>query len=359
MLLRLVLLLLATPVAGVAAEPLLLDPADWTDAPSLIRRARAAIAEPIQHVTDKQGPPPSGDPHEYVSYSRYWWPDPSKPGGLPYVRHDGRHNLEQVNLGDINRLEKFAETTELLAVVWARTGNAECAARAAEWIRAWFINPATRMNPSLDYSQVRPGHNDNRGNKAGVLDGRRLLRVVDAIRILESASVFNGGEREAIRAWLAEYYHWLTTSELGRGEAASRNNHGTWYVVQALALARHLGLEEDARRHCDHALALIRSQITPDGRQPLELERVDGLSYSTFNLEAHLRLAVLAIPVGIDLWNFVPEDGGGLRKAVDFLRPFNTGPDKWTFNQEAEAQPGFLSEVLALAARLDSLVATE
>jgi len=359
MFLRLVAVLLTAPVAAFAAEPLLLDPADWADAPSLVRQARAAITEPIQHVTDKQGPSPSGDPHDYVSYSRYWWPDPSKPDGLPYIRHDGRHNMEQVSAGDINRLEKFAETTELLAVLWARTGNADCAARAGEWIRAWFVDPATRMNPSLDYSQVRLGHAGNRGNKSGVLDGRRLLRVVDAIRILEKAPVFSDADREAIRAWLAEYYRWLTTSELGRGEASSRNNHGTWYLVQALALARHLGLEEDARRHCDRATAFIRSQIKPDGRQPLELERVDGLSYSTFNLEAHLRLAILAIPVGIDLWNYVPEDGGGLRKAVEFLKRFNTGPDKWTFNQNAKVQPGFLKEVLSLAGRLDSLVVTE
>lgn len=35
---------------------------------------------------------PSGDKHDYASYSRYWWPDPEKEDGLPYIRRDGETN---------------------------------------------------------------------------------------------------------------------------------------------------------------------------------------------------------------------------------------------------------------------------
>jgi DNA-binding response OmpR family regulator len=34
-------------------------------------------------VTDKSATPPSGDKHDYMSLSPYWWPDPSKPDGQP------------------------------------------------------------------------------------------------------------------------------------------------------------------------------------------------------------------------------------------------------------------------------------
>ena len=33
--------------------------------------------------------PPSGNKNNYASYSRYWWPDPAKADGLPYIRRDG------------------------------------------------------------------------------------------------------------------------------------------------------------------------------------------------------------------------------------------------------------------------------
>ena len=32
---------------------------------------------------------PGGDPHQYVTLSRYWWPNPSTANGLPFVRRDG------------------------------------------------------------------------------------------------------------------------------------------------------------------------------------------------------------------------------------------------------------------------------
>ena len=40
-------------------------------------------------VMDKQHVPPSGDKHDYMSLGPYWWPDPDKPDGLPYIRRDG------------------------------------------------------------------------------------------------------------------------------------------------------------------------------------------------------------------------------------------------------------------------------
>ena len=43
-------------------------------------------------VMHKKLTPPSGDKHDYMSFAPYWWPDPSTPDGLPYIRRDGEHN---------------------------------------------------------------------------------------------------------------------------------------------------------------------------------------------------------------------------------------------------------------------------
>src|SRR5438067_13340378 len=51
---------------------------------ALLKDAAKALAMKPAVVTDKHTLlPPSGDVHDYYSLSPYWWPDPSKPNGLP------------------------------------------------------------------------------------------------------------------------------------------------------------------------------------------------------------------------------------------------------------------------------------
>ena len=142
---------------------------------------------------------PGGDVHDYISYARYYWPDPTKPDGLPYVSHDGKHNHEQVARGDRNRISKFADAVSALAAAWRVNHDEAAARRAGEWLRAWFITPATRMNPNLEYAQVRLGHAGNRGNAAGVLDTRDFAKVIDGLRLLEDSPALTSAEHAAIR----------------------------------------------------------------------------------------------------------------------------------------------------------------
>src|SRR3982751_3365975 len=45
-------------------------------------------------VVTKGVTPPSGDKHDYMSQAPYFWADPGKKDGLPYVRRDGERNPE-------------------------------------------------------------------------------------------------------------------------------------------------------------------------------------------------------------------------------------------------------------------------
>src|SRR6516165_774821 len=60
----------------------------------LDREAQQTLKGGTYSVTSKQITPPSGDKHDYMSQAPYFWPDPSKPGGLPYLRRDGERNPE-------------------------------------------------------------------------------------------------------------------------------------------------------------------------------------------------------------------------------------------------------------------------
>ena len=62
----------------------------------LLRDSEKALDVKPQSVTDKEQVPPSGDKHDYMTQAPYWWPDPKKPNGLPYIRRDGeRKDREQ------------------------------------------------------------------------------------------------------------------------------------------------------------------------------------------------------------------------------------------------------------------------
>ncbi|MDB6126326.1 MAG: Alginate lyase, partial [Verrucomicrobia bacterium] len=259
------------------------------------------------------------------------------------------HNEKQVALGDAAHLSSFAKNVETLAVAWQLNHDDAAARRAGEWLRAWFITPATRMNPNLEFAQVRLGHNRNHGSPAGVLDARCFRQIVEALQRLHDSPAFSREEESGIQAWFKAYFTWLTTAPNARAEQVAKNNHGSWFLVQIIPIARYCGHEDLARELCEGDKARIASQVKPDGSQPDELRRVDGLSYSVFNLEAHFQVARLASESGIDLWNYTAPSGASLRRALEFLRPYNAHPESWPGNQNAELKPGFLDALLKQA----------
>ena len=84
----------------------------------LIADAEAALLEGPYTVTDKKKVAPSGDKHDYASYSRYWWPDPEKADGLPYIRKDGETNPDSQSLkaSDRQRIEVIGTHNEALGL---------------------------------------------------------------------------------------------------------------------------------------------------------------------------------------------------------------------------------------------------
>jgi len=337
-------LLLAIPV--FALTPYLHTPAELA---ALATAAPAAMKVPLTTVMDKQVKAPSGDQHDYVSFARYYWPDPKKTDGLPYVSRDGQHNHEQVARGDRHRIGKFCETVVTLAAAWQVDHNETAARRAGEWLRAWFVAPATRMNPHLEYAQVRLGHHQNRGNAAGMLDARGFAAVMDALRLLDDSPALTAVEKAAVRTWFSTYLDWFTSAKIAVEERRAKNNHGSWYFAQAIPIARYLGRDDLARQLCEESRALFSHQIQPDGSQPEEIRRVDGLGYSRFNLEAQFQVVRLAAGLGIDLWHYTAPNGASLRQALEFLRPYNPAPEKWPHSQHEKLPPGFLDELLLQA----------
>ena len=294
---------------------------------------RAARAEAYS-VVNKTRTPPSGDRHDYTSLSIYWWPNPDAPGGLPYVLHDGERNPESddTTLYDERTLSRMVNAVDALALAYYLTRTAAYADHAARFVRTWFLDEATRMNPNMRYAEMRPGIVAERG--IGIIQSRAFMRVADAVGLLADSPAWTAADQETLQAWFADLLRWLRESPQGQMESWEPNNHGSWYDAQVADFALFAGQDAAAAQVvAESAERRIALQIEPDGRQPYELARTRSLSYSAFNLQALFQLATLGDRVGVDLWSYQTPDGRGIRRALDLLLPSVGGAAPWPYPQ--------------------------
>lgn len=330
-------------------DPKNVDPSLKQAIAKLERDAQKALKTEILPVVSKTALPPSGDKHDYMSQAPYFWKNPNTKDGLPYIRKDGERNPEIKNFPDHDSMDLLGATVERLAAAYYFTGKEEYAARAAELLLMWFLDPKTLMHPNLEYAQAVPGQNDGRGT--GILESRALTRVVDGVGLINGSKSWTKADQAGLEAWFTQYFNWITTSKHGKDEAAAKNNHGTWYDVQTTSFALFIGKTDEARRILESAKQKrIAAQIEPDGKQPLELARTNAWGYSTMNLDGLTQLAELGDRVGIDLWNFQTSDGRGIRKAIEFLYPFADPAKKWPYEQIGPFLPEKLFLVMRRAA---------
>ena len=315
----------------------------------LEREAQQALSAGTFSVVSKAVTPPSGDKHDYMSQAPYFWPAPKSPNGLPYIRRDGERNPEINKITDHHTMDQMVSAVETLALAYYLKGNEAYAAKAAQLLRAWFFDPATRMNPNLQYAQFIPGINTGRG--IGLIETRGLTQVVDSVGLLAASKAWTEADQRKLQEWFTKFLNWMQESKNGREEAAAKNNHGTYYAVQAASYALFLGKKDLAVSILEAVRQKrIASQIEPDGRQPLELVRTKAWSYSVGNLDGLMLLARLGENVGVGLWNYKTADGRSIRKALEYLVPFALGESKWPDQQIGEWQPQTLFPLMRIAA---------
>lgn len=316
----------------------------------LVRDAHDAMKLGPFTVTSDKRLPPSGDRHDYMSQAPYWWPDASKPDGLPYIQRDGVRNPEIYKLTDAARLKQMSSTVELLSLAYYFTGDESFADRAALLLRTWFLDDATRMNPNLQYAQGIPGVNTGRGT--GIIESLYLIYVVDAAGLLGGSAHWTEADAGALRDWFGKYLSWMMQSQYGQDEAAAKNNHGTYFDVQAATFALFTGDDKLARQILEAVPAKrLATQVEPDGRQPQELRRTKAWSYSCMNCRGLMLLARLGEHVKLDLWHHETENGGSVLKTITYLAPFATGEANWPHEQINGFRPDAGVTILRRAAR--------
>jgi hypothetical protein len=298
----------------------------------LLKDANTELKAPIVAVTDKHTLlPPSGNKHDYFSLSPYWWPDPAKSDGLPYIRRDGVTNPESKKDLDQPRIAAMGYNVNTLALAYYLTGDEKYAKHASAQLRAWFLDSATRMTSHLRFSQLVRGNPEERGS--GIVDTRWFIEAVDASGLLAGSASWTAKDDAGLKAWFRDYLNWLITSPNGKHEHDAKNNHGSWYAAQTATYALFVGDTARARQISEDAKARIGWQIKPDGDQPIEDERTRSMHYSGFNVEALSRVAEGARRVGVDLWHYESPEGGSIQKAIRRLARYTNSGEKWPSQQ--------------------------
>lgn len=319
----------------------------------VVRAADRYLKERPITITAYSAQRSAGGRNDYFSEGDYWWPDPQSPQG-PYIQRDGMTN--PVNfVAHRHALIRLSLHLPALTGAWLITKKQEYAQRAAEHLRAWFVDPATRMNPNLQYAQAIHGRVTGRG--IGIIDTIHLVEVARAIPFLRDSSVLSAADHEQVKQWFSDYLHWMTTSRNGIEEREAKNNHGTCWVLQVAQFAQYTGNRQLVAECSDrYKNVLLPSQMAPDGSFPLELKRTKPYSYSLFNLDALATICQIVSTPGDDLWKFRLADGRGMRKAMDFMAPYIADKKSWPHPADVQyaddfpvRQPSLLFAGLAYA----------
>jgi len=315
---------LSLPVYSIAYQQLLKEANDELD--------KAPLS-----VMMKEKTPASGDKHDYMSQARYYWADPSKPDGKPYISRDGVSNPELEKLDRV-RLGKMTNSVTTLSLAYYFSGDDKYAHKATELIRVWFFNKATKMNPNLNYAQTIPGLYNDQGRCYGVIDTYSFLDMLDAVQLLEKSAAFTRKDSKMLKAWFGKLLNWILTSEQGQEEGEQKNNHSVAHDAQIIAFAMYSGNNKVAEEYLRNFPAKrIFKQIEPDGKQPQELRRTLAFGYSQFNLSHMTDIFLMGRKMGISIDNSTSQDGRNFYKAVDFLAQY-MGKDvkEWPYKQISE-----------------------
>ncbi|KQC01650.1 alginate lyase family protein [Pedobacter sp. Hv1] len=317
----------------------------------VIAEANWAMQQKPITVTAETSSRSTGGKNDFYSEGDYWWPNPEKPDG-PYIQKDGLTNPQNFVAHRLAMI-RFSQIIGALASAYQITGNDKYVKQALVHLNAWFIDPATKMNPNLLYAQAIKGIATGRG--IGIIDTIQLMEVVQGIIAMQKSKAMAKSTVDGTKTWFSAYLTWLTTHQYGKDEMNAKNNHGTCWVMQVACFAKFTDNKQLIDFCVDrYKTILLPQQMDADGSLPLELKRTKPFGYSIFNLDALATICQLLSTTKDNLWKFETADGKGIKKGVSFLYPFLADKNKWPYakdvmhwNSWPVAQPALLFSAVA------------
>ena len=332
--LRATRLLLLTQEQLASSKMSLTDNVGYNSAVNdIYRMADEALQNELISVTQNTPHAVSGNPHDYFSVGPYWWPDPSKNDGLPWINKDGQANpLFRGSNSDTRLFQQLLHSVQVLSLAYYFSEQEVYADKAIAMLQTWFIAEKTKMNPHLNYAQSIPGRTHGRG--IGIIDWRGMPHLLDSLTLLHKQQTVEF--QQAMDEWLSIFLGWLIESKNGQDEAAMHNNHGTYYDVIITSLALYLDMDEVAQGVIKQTQQRILSQLALDGAQQHELARTKPFHYSVFNLLAFSQMARLAEKTKLNLWDYPTQQDQRIYQAYQFIQKNQNNKSLWPGKQEQQ-----------------------
>jgi Alginate lyase len=297
------------------------------DRERIFRLANQALQLKPPSITDHIATNSAGGPHDFFSQADYAWPNPTNKTGLPYIGRDGESNP---NVFTYHRMamRDMKDAVAALAAAYALTGDDKYVRKANDFIRVFFLDPKTRMNPNLQYAQAVLGHST--GEPYGIIDTLHLAELAVAVPFLEKSPAFDPAVDIGLKQWFRDYTQWILTSKPGIHEMDNPNNHSIACFVQLASFAKFTG-DEKVMELCRERFkkVLFPGQMTNNGSFPRELRRTKPYGYSIFQADNLATLCVLLSTTNDDFWKFTLPDGRTPRNSVDFIYPYLLDKNKW------------------------------
>jgi hypothetical protein len=355
------------------------------DRDRILRLANQWLPAKPQTITDFPAPNSPGGPHDFFSQADYFWPNPANPNG-PWKEIDGKSNPANFQLHR-KAMIRLSQAVPALTAGFLLTRRQDFARAAAAHLIAWFVTPATRMNPSLQYSQGYSGGPS--GRSYGIIDTLHLVEPARAAGFLKDT--LGPTNFAAVQQWFREYLDWMKTSAPGMKERDATNNHAIAWALQAAEFARLAAdnLTRDEVRTRFETIQLPQQEAA-NGSFPRELARTKPYGYSIFQFDCATTLGWslgiltparppcppamggLCAPPSQFLPSPSANDNASARdslcRAASFLYPYLDDKSKWPYRHDIQhwdawpvRSPGLLfcglachhSDYIALWRRLD------
>jgi hypothetical protein len=307
------------------------DPALMPAYKQLIKDAEKIMLLKPTSVMDKVDTPPSGNKHDYMSIAPYWWPDPSKPNGVPYMRKDGQVTPETKLYSDKNNLPPLCDYVYTLSLAYYFSNDERYATKAATLTKVWFLDTATKMNPNMDFGQAVKGVATGRGE--AMIDSRHFMFLLDGIQIIGKSAAWSQQDEQGLQQWFKQYLNWMHSSKNGLDELNANNNHGIWYDAQDICYSLYVHDTLNAKKALARNFKRLSEQQDEHGFFPLELARQTSMHYSTFILNAFQIIAQLADQLNADYWHQSIQNKS-LEKAYQALLPYMTKEKAWDMGKQ-------------------------
>jgi hypothetical protein len=301
----------------------------------VLAQANRYLTQPPVPLTTLPAPRSPGTPHDFYSEADDYFPDPANLTA-PWVQHTDTVPNPDAFIAHRDALLNLSLYVPALAAAYLLTSDTRYAQHAAAHLRAWFIDPATSMTPSILYAQTIPPAKN--GRPEGVVEAAHLAEVVQSLPFLINSEALTPEELTTLTKWFTDYFDWLNTSRLAGLARDTKSHLGTSWLLQAAAIAHLTELKDDrpltTLRH-QFKSSTLRAQIVADGTFPHELTTPIPYRNTLFNLDMLAAICLLLSTRFESVWDYELQDGPGMHTVIARIYPYILNRGTWPYRADA------------------------